>query len=75
MGKTVLILVAIITILSNEIFSQEGWIAQSPPAETPSLSGVYSVDSLNIWAVGREGTIIHTTDGGLTWESIPNGAT
>ncbi len=75
MRKTFLVLIAIITLLSNEIFSQEGWIAQSPPAETPSLYGVYPIDSLNIWAVGLEGTIVHTTDGGLTWESIPNGAT
>ena len=34
-----------------------------------------ALDSLNIWAVGQGGTLINTSDGGMTWDSIPNGMT
>ena len=49
-----------------------------PPKPLPSslsLSAVYAIDSLNVWAVGQKGLIIHTSDGGVTWDSIPNGTT
>ena len=38
------------------------------------LTAVYAIDSMNIWATGLDGLIIHTSDGGTTWDSIPNGA-
>jgi photosystem II stability/assembly factor-like uncharacterized protein len=31
------------------------------------------VDALEGWAVGGEGTIIHTVDGGVHWTSQPSG--
>ena len=70
MKKAIFILIIFITLLSNEIISQEGWVEQIPPTETPGLSGVYAIDSLNVWAVGRDGTIIHTSDGGMAWEIL-----
>lgn len=54
--------------------AQEGWTKQIAPF-TGGLSGVYALDSLSVWAVGQNGLIIHTSDGGSTWDSISNGAT
>ncbi len=59
---------------SMNVFGQEGWIKQTSPSSLGIMS-VYAIDSLNIWAVGNEGLIIHTTDGGTTWDSIPSGTT
>ncbi|MCD4773250.1 MAG: T9SS type A sorting domain-containing protein [Bacteroidales bacterium] len=56
MKKTLII--SIVLIFAFPVFSQ---ISDKP------LLGVYSSDSLNCWAVGREGKILHTEDGGFTW--------
>ncbi|MEW6653778.1 MAG: YCF48-related protein [Bacteroidota bacterium] len=34
-----------------------------------SLRGISVVDSLTAWASGAKGTILRTTDGGITWQS------
>lgn len=34
---------------------------------TSQLNSVYFIDSLNGWAVGNAGIILHTTDGGVNW--------
>lgn len=39
------------------------------------LKDVYFIDNNNGWAVGDLGTIIHTENGGLTWERQSSGAT
>lgn len=41
------------------------WITQTIAAVT--LDGVFFVNELEGWAVGANGVILHTTDGGLTW--------
>ena len=41
------------------------WLAQSGLA-TNILSSVYFTDSQNGWIVGRGGTILHTSTGGMT---------
>ncbi|MBI4489367.1 MAG: hypothetical protein HY694_09805 [Deltaproteobacteria bacterium] len=41
--------------------------SQPTPATLANLSGLYFVDQLTGWAVGSNGTILHTTDGGLNW--------
>ncbi len=51
------------------------WISVSAPANSYYLRALDFVDSLNGWAVGRFGTIIHTTDGGNTWTFQTNPAT
>lgn len=64
----------LLIVFSINVSGQEGWTKQTSPSNL-NLSGVYALDSLNVWAVGGEGIIIHTTDGGVTWDSIPNGTT
>lgn len=42
---------------------------------TASLRGLSVVDARTVWASGTRGTVVHTTDGGLTWrvDSVPGG--
>ena len=48
-------------------FFQPGWYAQ-PSSTTNSLWGVFFLpDGRNGWAVGDAGTIVHTTDAGVSW--------
>ena len=56
-------------------FAQEGWNDVTPSGTYPGLNGVYAVDSENVWVVGDEGTILNTTDGGITWSEINSPAT
>lgn len=51
------------------------WTPISPPANTYYLRALDFVDDLEGWAVGRFGTIIHSTDGGASWTSQSNPAT
>lgn len=39
------------------------------------LDGIYSIDSINAVAVGYNGKILKTTDGGLTWISLNSNTT
>lgn len=41
------------------------WVTQT--IDTQNLTDVYFVDANNGWAVGANATILHTTDGGVTW--------
>lgn len=43
---------------------------------TADLAGVYAVDNNVAWASGSKGTILHTVDGGHSWEvcAVPAGA-
>lgn len=53
--------------LSGGLFAQ-GWEPQNS-GTTLSLLDVYFVDQSNGWVVGDSAIIIHTTDGGQTWET------
>jgi hypothetical protein len=37
------------------------------------LASLFFVDSQTGWAVGANGTIVHTKDGGQTWKQQPSG--
>jgi photosystem II stability/assembly factor-like uncharacterized protein len=43
------------------------WAQVQTPVRSP-LTAVYFVDAKNGWAVGHDATILHTADGGKTWE-------
>jgi photosystem II stability/assembly factor-like uncharacterized protein len=53
-----------------------GWVDQSPSAASlADLHGVYFVDRLHGWAVGALGTILATSNAGLTWHKQISGVT
>jgi photosystem II stability/assembly factor-like uncharacterized protein len=54
----------------NTGYSQTGWVQQNLPAQVPGLFGIHSLDSQNIWAVGDNGTILNSSDGGASWSEI-----
>ena len=51
------------------IVSNDGrrWAQVQTPVRSP-LTAVYFVDAKNGWAVGHDAVILHTADGGKTWE-------
>jgi photosystem II stability/assembly factor-like uncharacterized protein len=60
-------------LLPLAVLGQDGWTNQIPASEYPGLQGIFAIDSAHVWAVGMEGTILHTEDGGATWEVVPSG--
>ncbi len=50
------------------------WVAQTS-GTTQHLRGFYTTDSQNSWAVGENGTILRTTNGGATWTVQTSGVT
>jgi photosystem II stability/assembly factor-like uncharacterized protein len=54
-------------LLSLTVSGQPGWYAQTSPIQSDLVS-VSFADSVNGWAVSDSGTVIHTIDGGFTWE-------
>src|SRR5215217_6891781 len=53
------------------------WQLQSPLPTRYALNAIDLVSASEGWAVGEQGTILHTTDSGLTWaaQTVPGGAT
>src|SRR5271157_3036796 len=51
-----------------------GWVTQLS-GTTNDLTGVDFVNATCGWAVGFEGTILHTADGGQTWNAQVSGTT
>ena len=60
-------LLIIIVFSAPKIFAQSSWEKIDSPTNNV-LKTVYFADSLNGWACGGMGTIIHTMDAGQTWE-------
>ncbi|MCB0712128.1 MAG: T9SS type A sorting domain-containing protein [Ignavibacteriae bacterium] len=50
----------------------ESWVNQ-PSGSTQTLNGTYMVDSMNVWAVGIANHVLHSTDGGSSWEVVDVG--
>jgi photosystem II stability/assembly factor-like uncharacterized protein len=48
------------------------WKQASVPVSS-DLTAVFFVNDLKCWAVGHDGVILHTTDGGLTWTTQLDG--
>ena len=49
------------------------WKWQNPLPQGNSITGGFFLDAQNGWVVGDHGTIIHTADGGVTWEGQRSG--
>lgn len=63
-----LIIITIVSLLIQaNVYAEYGWFEQSSTT-SKFLYGVFFNDSLNGWAVGDEGLILHTSDGGNNWQ-------
>lgn len=60
-------IVTLFVVLNCVNVAQNPLYWQNPKPTGNSLLSVDFVDELNGWAVGRNGTIINTTNGGYTW--------
>ncbi|MEP0861696.1 MAG: T9SS type A sorting domain-containing protein [Ignavibacterium sp.] len=60
------LLIVNILFLSINIYSQPQWVRIDSPTNN-LLRKIVFADSLNGWACGLNGTIIHTSDGGDSW--------
>jgi photosystem II stability/assembly factor-like uncharacterized protein len=49
------------------------WYSVEPRVTDKSLKVIYFCDSLNGWAVGNDGAIIHSSDGGVKWNLQTSG--
>jgi photosystem II stability/assembly factor-like uncharacterized protein len=49
------------------------WELQYPVPTDKDLEDVYFVDDMNGWVVGENGVIIHTNDGGISWDFQESG--
>lgn len=63
--KKSVILFSFFSIITITVYSQ--WYFQNPKPTGNGLNTVYFIDSLTGWAAGSY-SLIHTTDGGITWE-------
>ncbi|MFZ1321169.1 MAG: YCF48-related protein [Ignavibacteria bacterium] len=63
--KVILLLILSITILKN-CPAQDNWVRQTSPVTSALFNCVFT-DTLNGWAAGEEGIILHTSDGGFNW--------
>src|SRR5579875_1248434 len=66
-------LIALLGMLT--IGSEAQWHVQQSPTRA-DLRGIYAVSDEVAWASGSGGTVLHTADGGATWQrcSVPEGA-
>jgi photosystem II stability/assembly factor-like uncharacterized protein len=68
-----LILLSLTLTLPAVTFAYSGGWAKQTSGTTSPLWGVDFVDATHGWAVGGDGTILGTTDGGLTWSPQATG--
>lgn len=59
----------ILAILSFHVSAQDGWTKIHPNSTLKNLMDVHFNNDYEGWAVGVDGLIMHTADGGYTWET------
>ncbi|MFH1097813.1 MAG: YCF48-related protein [Candidatus Desantisbacteria bacterium] len=67
MKKSGVLILIVITVLSARVVLAGSWSVQES-GTTTYLYSVCFVDANNGWAVGRDGLILHTHNGGIIWE-------
>ncbi|MCU0342323.1 MAG: YCF48-related protein [Ignavibacterium sp.] len=68
--KKLVFVFGLLLILSSNTFSQQGWFWQNPYPGSCGYRDIEFVSENSIWAVGYNGTIVKSTDGGNTWQNI-----
>ena len=67
-----IILISLIVLTTLNLLNAQWQVLNSPTQNR--LWSVCFADTSNGWAVGNNGTIIHTTDAGTTWQFQSGGA-
>ncbi len=67
------VIIFLLLACSNLIFSQPGWFKVNSGTSI-ELNGISSY-GLNAWAVGNNGTILRSTNGGVNWNIQASGTT
>ena len=73
--KKLILTLSLLTLFVNISFSQPGWFWQNPLPQGNNLTSVKFINTTTGWAVGIEGTILRTTNGGTNWTSQTSGTT
>lgn len=71
--KTILLAGIIAVSTFNTVHAQDSWVWQYPLPQGNALNDIHFVDCQIATAVGEFGTIIRTTDGGLSWVKQESG--
>src|SRR3989339_1095323 len=71
MVKKTFIFICVHLFFSHYVFSQNGWIQQSPLPVNNSLFGVQMLNCTTAYSCGTSGCIIKSNDGGNSWEELP----
>lgn len=66
MSRNKLFMVGVILLLSLDFVLSQSWLKQNSPTNV-WLNRISFSDSLNGWAAGENGIIIHTSNGGINW--------
>ncbi len=66
------ILISILFFLSVNSYSQQYWLSVSSPVNY-TLNKSHFIDTINGWAAGDSGTIIHTSNSGVNWVQQSSG--
>lgn len=54
---------------------EQGWCWQRPKPIGNPINDVFFLDATQAWAVGDAGSILHSSDGGITWTAQASGVT
>lgn len=66
------ILITVLIINSDNVFSQPGWIIRST---STNINSVFFINSSNGWMVGDSGFAYATYDGGVNWSGLNSNTT
>ena len=71
--KQILSILVVMLLLAAVPFAlaQKAWVSVSESKWQATFSDVFFVDAQHGWIVGSQATILHTTDGGQTWNQQP----
>lgn len=64
----IILIVSFLLTLNHNLFTQNFWEKVKSPT-TKLLNSIVFTDSLNGWVAGDSGLIIHTSNGGVDWET------
>jgi len=73
--KNIALLFIAFLLFQPTMLAQQGWFWQSPLPTGYTLHSIDFVNATTGWAVGGMGTIVNTTDGGITWSTQISGTT